>query len=88
MRQGQADNRPAGPRAKLSSGGPGRLPQIDEGLLVIQPLQVHQRPFACSIRIRESRATWSCLASRPLAWALAAVPSRVATSPASGGQQP
>jgi hypothetical protein len=39
-------------------------------------------PLACSISTRESSATWSCLASRLLAWAATADPSRLATTPA------
>ena len=39
-------------------------------------------PLACSISTRESSATWSWLASRVLAWAATADPSRLATTPA------
>src|SRR4030095_16486009 len=36
---------PAAPLGRLGPGGPGRLPQIDEGLLVIQPFQFLKRPL-------------------------------------------
>jgi hypothetical protein len=43
LRRGQADDLPAGRLGRLALGGPGRAPQVDEGLLVIQPFQFLKR---------------------------------------------
>jgi hypothetical protein len=60
----------------------GRPAELGGCRLVVQALPRPQRAPACLISIREAKATWSWSASQPPMWAVAAVASRPATTPA------
>jgi hypothetical protein len=60
----------------------GRPAELGGRLLVVQVLPRYQRARACLISTREAKATWTWSASQPPMWAVAAVPSRLATTPA------
>jgi hypothetical protein len=60
----------------------GRPAQSGGRHLVGQVFPRYQRARACLIGTREAKATWTWSASQPPMWAVAAVPSRLATTPA------
>jgi hypothetical protein len=83
--QGLAGGDLGGHLRQLSTRRPGRPVQVVNACCASRRSRSSRAPLARSIRPRESSAVWSCSARAPVSSALAAAPSRLATTPASAG---